>query len=210
MEQKEQADVLRERGRILAEEILEDARKKAARILKKSEKDAAAVGKKATAECERLTDEIGREAADRAAIESNKIRAGAGLECKRLRLARISAFLEEIAEDGLSGMESLSGPDADALLKKLLESALQRVETGRATLFLAEGVETASIEKKVDSVLPDLELIIDHDSSLHPAEFILKEEDGRISFPAVFRRMYALDRDHCLRALYSSLFGGDA
>ena len=209
MEQNEQAEILIERSRVLAEEILEDARKKAARILKKAEKEAGASVKKADSECLRLSEGIRQEAASRAAVESNKIRAGAGLECKRLRLARISALLEEVAEEGLCALESLSGVEAENMLKKQLTPALRQAESDTAVLVLAAEADETVLLKYAASERPDLELSVRRDSSLFPAEFILEEEDGRISYPAVFRNMYALNRECCLRAIYGVLFGGE-
>lgn len=208
VEQKEQAEILRERSRVLAEEILEDARKKAARILKKAEKEARDAERKAAAECERLTSELGEEAAVRAELEANKIRAGAGLECKRLRLARINGYLEELAEEGLQRLERLSGSEAEAVRSRQVEAALSQARSANALLRLSPDADAEKVLALAASVNPAVEVKVEREEALFPAEFILEEEGGRVRYTAVFREMFPLERERCFRAMYAELFGG--
>jgi hypothetical protein len=208
VEQLEQAAVLEERSKILTREILEDARKKAARTIGKAEKDAALLDKETARQCEAVRKELEDDAARRAAQEANKIAAGEGLECKRLRLARISAALEELAAEGLARQEALTGAAAAAVLDAALRATLPRVAAGAAALVLAPGVDEAAPLARIRTERPDVTVTVRREPALFPAEFVLEEEEGRIRHAAVFREVYALKKADCLRAAYRGLFGG--
>lgn len=208
MEQLEQAAVLEERSRILTREIMEDARKKAARTIQKAEKDAAQLDKETARQCEAVRRELETEAARRAGQEANKIAAGESLECKRLRLARISAHLEELVAEGLARLESLAGREAETVLLAALRATLPRVAAGAVTLFLAPAAGVDGPEALLRKERPDIILTVRREPALFPAEFLLEEEGGRVRHAAVFRELYALKKADCLRAAYHALLGG--
>ena len=208
MEQQEQADVLKVRSGILTREILEDARKKAARIIQKAEKDAASLVKETSRQCDAIRSELGSAADKKALLEANKITAGAGLECKRLRLARVNVFLEELAEEGLTRLEAMTGAAALEVILRFLGGILPKVAAGEITLILSPDTGEAEPLAMIKKHRPDLAVSVQRDAGLFQGEFILEEEGGRLRYVVVFRDIYKLKRDGCLRAMYQVVLGG--
>lgn len=196
-----------EKGQALKQEILEDARKKAKRTLDKADKEKTGILDKADKEAEKLAGDLLAEAERSALIQANKISAGTGLEIKKMRLERIHAFLEEVAEAGLQRMEQLDQKQAKPLLESALDEAFERLQHEELELHVAPGTDQALLTKACKQHKRKANIV--EEDNLSPGELVVLVEDGARRFEARYRGMYRADKEQLLRRLYTGLFGGD-
>jgi len=195
-----------EKGNVLKEEILNDARKKAERILKKAQKEAASVLVSANKEAASLETDIIKRAEVRAKLEANKISAGTGLEIKNIRLSQVNAFLKETAAAALQKLQTKSHDTMEPFLLDSGEKGAAALREQELLLHTAKGAPL----KKISALLKkaEIQFTTTEDENLHPGEIILETIDKHKRYEAVFSRIYEGEEEALLRVMYGAFFGG--
>ena len=122
----------------LAEEILEDAKRKAERTIKRAQREKERILTESRAEAEKISQTLTGEARQEADRSKRIILAGVGIEKSRLELQAKDKAIESIIEEAIQGFASKTSYEYSAVLVRFACQAASAMETESIILDFAE------------------------------------------------------------------------
>jgi vacuolar-type H+-ATPase subunit E/Vma4 len=199
---------------VLAEEILEDARKRAARALARSKAEAAKIKTDAEAEAKAEAEKIRAEAEQRAKRRAEMIVRTVEQEVARRKLRAREAVVQQVMDEAKKQLDALSGDEYRRSVVRLAVAAMRAMPCEEFHALVSarseDKIEPAQLVAEMEKALQGQgrKVFIEVDLRADLAKgAVVKSADGRLQWDNTFDSRLKRLRSGLRRRIVPGLFG---